>query len=179
MKLLYIAAVLALLVVGSGIIASGSSAEQNPDANCDNIVTVGDIGVVVAWFGQAPPAKAACSGSTGGGGSISTYGIAGNLPADFGSGFFFSLAVCDIGDAVSGGGDFFIVPGSYRESYPLYAPETNESAWFVLSDDPSFDFQAVATCIDNGSQHVSSTIQTQSIDAADLKRFDPQRYKRD
>ena len=171
MKLLYTATILALLVVGSGIIASGSSAEQNPDANCDNVVTVGDIGVVVAWFGQAPPAKAACSGSTGGGGPISTYDVVGNLPADIGSGLFASLAFCDLGDVVSGGGDFLIVPGSYRESYPFFFTDPVESVFVVVSDDPTWNFQAVAACIDNGTAHIQGVVQSQAVDERRLEAF--------
>ncbi len=171
MRLLYTSVALAILMIGSGIITSGSLAEQNPDANCDGTVSASDISITVTWVGQAPPPKAACSGSTGEGGPISTYDVIGNLPLDFGDGFFVSFAFCDNGDVVSGGGDFLIVPGSYRESYPFFFTDPVVSAFVAFSDNPDWDFRAVAACIDNGIAHIQGLAQTQAVDKRQLEEF--------
>ncbi len=171
MKLLYTSVALAILMIGSGIIVSGGRAEQNPDTNCDGAVSAADISITVVWFGQPPPEKAACTDTGGGPGVVTTYAAFGNLPADIGSGLFASLAFCDIGDVVSGGGDALIVPGSYREAYPFFFVDPVESAFAVVSDNPNFNFQAVAACVDNGTLHVQGVVQSQTVDEDRLRQF--------
>jgi hypothetical protein len=126
-----------------------------PDVDANGRVDIHDIGWTVIWFGSTDPPK-----SGGGIAASETYAVAGGAPVFVPDlGLWASVAFCDLGDAVTGGGYISTtIPGAPRvDSFPAIfnAPgEELDHGWAVTST--GTDFFAVGTCIDNAPLHEAS-----------------------
>ena len=58
-----IALAAAVLFMGVGFASHPITVDQNPDVNCDGSVTIGDINIVVAAFGETGLQQGLCDGS--------------------------------------------------------------------------------------------------------------------